>query len=204
LRLSIELGSGAQKVIADLQSLGRDIGPAVSEGLGEGVKLAADNVVANHISGQDLKVHSGDLRRATKGWLASQFDGVVGVWAGEAVDKYKWLMGTKQKTIVPTAGHKFLAIPMPFAQTAKGVKADYLPPTGTSLKNFIPGSFILKTKMGGLFIALKTGKTDRSIKLLFMLKKSVVVTGSGALFAGTLEKVDAITQSISDKIDRKI
>jgi hypothetical protein len=203
MKFIIEMGPGTEKVIAELGAMGDKVIGAVSEGLAEGVKLAATKVIDEHITGQDLKTRSGDLRRAVDGWLEAPLDGVIGVRSGSAVEKYKWLLGTEQKTI--TAKKKFLAIPMPYAQTSSGVtKEKYLPPSGTSLKDFIPDSFIFKGKSGGLFIGVKTGKTDRSIKALFVLKKYVTVTGSGALLAGVLDSVDGITERINEKIEKKI
>jgi len=142
-----------------------------------------------------LQTRTGHMSEAVDGWMDAPLDGVIGVREGAAVDRYKWLLGTEQKTIVPKSS-KFLAIPIGEGLTSTGV-ARYASPRN------VEGAFILKSKTGGLFIAKKFGKTNRSIKPLFILKKSVVVTGSGALIAGVLDSVDGITKEISSEIDRR-
>lgn len=187
-----------------MRSLGKDITSASSEGLASAVKIGSGNVVANHLTGQDLKRRKGDLGRAVDGWLEAPLDGVIGVKENSAVDHYKYLLGTETITIVPKRS-KFLAIPLPAALTGAGViKGEYNAASGQSLKDLIQNSFLMTSKMGGLFIAKKFGKTDRSIKPLFILKKSVVVQGTGALAAGVLESVDDMTNEIGNAIDRRI
>ncbi|HAL45686.1 MAG: hypothetical protein A2Y12_06155 [Planctomycetes bacterium GWF2_42_9] len=191
-------------MISEGGSMGNAIANAVSQGLAVGSKLAAGNVIKNHLLGQDLKKRSGDLARAVDGWKESAFDAVVGVRENSAVDRYKYLLGDEKVTITPKRA-KFLAIPMPDALTEAGVlQGDYRAGSGQSLKDIIENSFLMKSKSGGLFIAKKFGKTDRSIKPLFILKKSVVVMGTGALAAGVLESADDITNEIANKIEKNV
>jgi len=196
MKIYLEMGSEFNRTIAELSASGTNIVLACSEGLAEGVKFAANKVVNEHLIGQDLQTRTGNLKRAVDGWLEAPLDGIVGVREKSAVDAYKWLLGTEQKTITPKNA-AFLCIPIGAGLTAAGV-ARYASPRQ------VPNGFFFKGKSGGLFFGIKTGKTDRSIKALFILKKSVTVTGSGALLAGVLDSVDNITQSISDKIGNKI
>lgn len=195
MKLSIELGPDAKKIISEVGAMGKSIAEAVSSGLSKGVKLASGKVVTEHLSGQDLATRTGNLKRAVDGWMEAAFDGVVGVRESAAVDKYKYLLGTEQVTITPKKG-KYLAIPIGAGLTASGV-ARYSSPRQ------VPDGFFFTSKMGGLFFGKKFGKTDKSIKALFTFKKSVVVTGSGALAAGVLDSVDDITKEIGSEIDRR-
>ncbi len=196
MKISLEMDSGSLRTIAEISAAGTNIVLAVSTGLAKGVKVAANKVISEHLTGQDLQTRSHNLKNAVDGWMEAPFDGVVGVREKSAVDKYKWILGTEQKTITPKNA-AFLCIPIGEGLTGAGV-AKYSSPRQ------VPDGFFFKGKSGGLFFGIKTGKTDRSIKPLFILKKSVVVTGSGALLAGVLDSVDDITQSINDEIDRKI
>ena len=192
MKLSIEMGSGFQKVVSDLGKAGGKVIDACSRGLAKGVKFAANKVISEHLTGQDLATRSGNLKRAVDGWMAGQLDGVVGVREQSAVDKYKWLLGTDQYTITPKKS-KFLAIPIADGLTSAGV-ARYSSPRE------VEGGFFFKGKSGGLFFGVQSGKTKRSkINVLFTFVKSVTVTGSGALAAGVLESADNITESISDE-----
>ncbi len=195
MKFFIEMGPETGKVIAELGAMGNNIAGAVSEGIAEGVKFASGKVVSEHLTGQDLQRRTSNLSRAVDGWMEAPLDGVIGVREGSAVDAYKWLLGTEQKTI--TAKKSFLAIPFGAGLTAAGV-ARYPSPRD------VPDGFFFKGKSGGLFFGIKTGKTDRSIKALFILKRYVTVIGSGALLAGVLDSVDGITERINEKIDRKI
>lgn len=196
MKISLEMDSASLKTIAELSAAGTNIALACSAGIAKGVKLAAGRVINEHLTGQDLQTRSGSLKRAVDGWMEQPLDGVVGVRDKSAVDIYKWILGTEQKTITPKNA-SFLCIPIGAGLTAAGV-ARFSSPRD------VPGGFFFKGKSGGLFFGKKFGKTDRSIKPLFILKKSVVVTGSGALLAGVLDSVDDIAQSITDEIDRKI
>jgi len=102
MRLSIELGSGARQTIAELSAAGTNIALACAEGLYEGGKLAARNVITNHLKGQDLRTRTGNLARAVDAWMASQvrgnYDCVIGVRDKSAVDKYKYLLGDEVVT----------------------------------------------------------------------------------------------------------
>lgn len=195
MKIIIELGSGFNKVVADLKGAGAKLKRACYYGLSKAVTFAAGKVISEHISGQDLDTRTGNLKRAVSGWMAGELDGVVGVQANSAVDKYKWLLGTEQKTITPQNG-KFLAIPIAEGLTPSGV------PRYTSPRQVTDG-FFFKGKSGGLFFGERSGKTERSkINTLFTLVKSVTITGSGALPAGVLESADTMTNILSDEIDQ--
>lgn len=196
MKISLEMDSGSLRTIAEISAAGTNIVLACSSGLAKGVKGAANKVISEHMEGQDLATRSGNLKRAVDGWMEQPLDGVVGVRPNSAVDAYKWILGTESKTITPKQA-SFLCIPIGEGLTAAGV-AKYASPRN------VPNGFFFKGRGGGLFFGIKTGKTDRSIKALFILKKSVFVGGSGALLAGVLDSVDDITKSITDEIDKKI
>lgn len=196
MKIQIELGSGFNKVVSDLKAAGGKIKDACSRGLGKGGKFAATNVITNHLNGQDLRTRTKNLKNAVDSWMEGQLDCVVGVRENSAVDAYKWLLGTEQKTITPKSG-KFLAIPIAEGLTPSGV-ARYGSPREVN------DGFFFKGKSGGLFFGAQSGKTKRSkINVLFTFVKSVTITGSSALAAGVLESADNIAESISDEIGRE-
>jgi hypothetical protein len=197
MKLSIETGANFQKTLTEMGSMGRDIAQAVSEGLAEAATFGANKVITDHISGQDLQRRSSNMARAIQGWKESAFDAVIGVREHSAVEAYKYLLGDEQKTIVPKNA-KFLAIPIGDRAFTKSGVARYSSPRQ------VDGAFLFKSKAGNLIIAKKFGKTNRSIHPLFVLKKSVVVTGTGALAAGVLDSVDGMTKCITDKLDQKV
>lgn len=196
--IELKLGHDFQQTVNSLSRMGGDVLQAASTELGKGVELAASNVQANYLSGQALKVRSGLLRDNIKGWLASPFDGVVGVREKAAVDKYAWLLTDEQKTIRPTGGRQCLTIPIGEALTMAGTpKYESAKDAEEELgvKLFRPrGTNVLGYKIG------KKGK----FRPLFALVKSVLVQGSGALYDGTNECVDKITENIQAKIDERI
>jgi len=112
-----------------------------------------------------------------------------------AVDRYKWILVTEQKTIRPKRA-KFLAIPIAEGLTAAGV-ARFASPRD------VPDGFFFTGKSGELFFGRKRGKRGK-VRTLFVLKKAVTITGSGALLAGVFESADDITESIANEIDRRI
>jgi hypothetical protein len=200
MMISLELGPEFQATLASMTGMGDRVAAATSRGLGRAVKFAADHVGENFITGQLLKARSGNLRRAVQGWKESDFEGVVGVKPGSAVESYKWLLGSETKTITPTHG-RFLAIPIGDAKTGVGVlKSKY----SGGLRN-IAGGFFFKSKAGNLLFAVRYGKTSRSaIHPLFVLKESVTVKGSDALAKGVIDAKDGMTQRIEDNIAKAI
>jgi len=190
----LEMGPGYEKAVADLGAMGRSFVEAVAAGLQKGGKIAAGNVVENHLTGQDLKRRSGSLARAVDSWPVTDTDVVVGVRAGAAVDRYKWLLGDEQKTIVPKKS-KFLAIPIGEGLTAAGV------PRYSSPRQVQDGFFV-NTK-GRLLFGYKRGKRGK-FRPLFVLVKSVFVQGTGALYDGVMESIDDIGYCIEAEIDKRI
>lgn len=195
MKLSIEMGSGFNRTITELGSMGTAVLEACSAGIAKGVKLAATKVVSEHLTGQDLASRTGNLKRAVDGWMAAPLDGVVGVRENSAVDKYKWLLGTEQITIKPRKS-KFLAIPIGEGLTSAGV-AKYASPRQ------VPEGFFFKGKSGGLFFGIKRGKRGK-VRALFVFKKQVTITGSGALLAGVLDSADNIAKTMTAEISRRI
>jgi hypothetical protein len=194
MQIVIDMGPKYKETLRALSSMGDRIDSAVSEGLAAGVKLASARVAKEHMSGQDLASRTGNLRRAIDGWMEGNLDGVVGIREKSAVEKYKWILGSEQKTIRPTSG-KFLAIPIADGLTPAGV-ARFKSPRD------VPDGFFFKGKSGGLFFGKRRGKTDKSkLMVFFIFKKKVTITGSGALAAGVLESVDEMTEAIGKKLE---
>lgn len=175
--------------------MGFSVLEAADKGLDTGVKLAASTVVTQYLTGQALKRRGGDLARAVQGWLAGPLHGVVGVQEASAVDRYKWLLGDEQMTILPKKG-KFLTIPIGEALTGTGrLKAEY----SGGLRS-IEGGFFLRSK-GNLLFGYKRGKKGK-FRALFVLVKSVFVQGSGALYDGVIDSLDDITGEMQSEIDK--
>lgn len=193
MMIQIEMGPGFDGVVADLGGMGQRVLDAASEGLGVGVKDTADHISASYLTGQALKSRTGMLRKALDGWMESKFDGVVGVREGSGVDQYKWLLGDEQKTITPKRS-KFLAIPIGEALTPSGVVRDkYRSP------RLVEDGFFIKSKSGRLLFGYKRGKRGK-FRPLFVMVKSVLVQGSGALYDGVMDKVDDIGAAMKDRI----
>ncbi len=194
--VTLEMGSGYRRAVAELGSMGIALIEAVNSGLEKGVKLAASNVVENYLTGQALKRRSGALARAVDGWLASPGDGVVGVRPGSAVDDYAWLLTDEQKTITPKKG-RYLTIPIGENLTGSGVARFSSP-------RQVPDGFFIKSKRGQLLFGYRKGKTSRAkFRPLFVLVKSVFIQGSGALYDGVTESLDDISREIETEIDRR-
>jgi len=193
MMLQIEMGPNFQRVVAELSSMGRNVLDACSEGLKKGVKVAAGNVAKGYLTGQSLKRRTGRLAAAVDGWMVGDLEGVVGVRPSSAVEKYKWLLGDEDKTIVPKKS-KFLAIPIGEGLTGAGV-ARYASPRE------VTDGFFVKTK-GRLLFGVKRGKRGK-FRPLFVLVKSVFVQGSGALYDGVEDSLDDISKLMESEIEKK-
>lgn len=194
MMIQLEMGPGFQQAAAELGSMGRHLLEATTEGLKKGVKLAAGKVASDYLSGQSLKARTGALRRAVDGWMAGDFEGVVGVPDSSTVSKYAWLLGDEEKTIVPKNA-KFLTIPIGENLTGAGVARFSSP-------RQVPDGFFVKTK-GKLLFGYKRGKRGK-FRPLFVLVKSVFVQGSGALYDGVMDSLDDMSGVIEDEIAKKV
>jgi len=114
------MGSDFPAVAASLGTMGRSVLEAADRGLAKGAKLAAGVVVSEYLTGQALKRRRGDLARSIDGWREGPLAAVVGVREASAVERYKWLLGDEQKTILPKRAQA-LTIPIGEALTAAGV-----------------------------------------------------------------------------------
>ncbi len=191
--ISLEMGPGFAGVVRDLGTMGRAVVEAAGVGLGKGATDAAQKLKRDYLSGQALKNRSGDLRRAVDGWREGPLEAVVGVRPASAVDRYKWLLGDEQKTIVPKRS-KFLAIPIGEGLTSTG-RAKYSSPRD------VEGGFFVKTG-GRLLFGYKRGKKKGKFRPLFVLVKSVLVQGSGALWDAVDDSLDDITGEMQTEIDK--
>ncbi len=195
--IQIEKGAGFDLVVADLGAMGQRVLDAASESLAVSVELTAAHIVNNYLTGQALKSRTGFLRKAVAGWMESKLDGVVGVRESSGVDQYKWLLGDEQKTITPKRS-KFLAIPIGEALTPSGVVRDkYRSP------RLVEDGFFIKSKTGRLLFGYKRGKRGK-FRPLFVMVKSVLVQGSGALYDGVMDKVDDISRAMEDAIGKAV
>ena len=190
----IELSMGPEfpATIASLGSMARSVLEAADRGLLTGAKMAADKVVSEYLTGQALKRRSGDLARAVQGWREAPLEAVVGVRPASGVDRYSWLLGDEEKTIVPTKS-QFLAIPIGEGLTPTG-RPKYDSPRQ------VEGGFFVRTG-GRLLFGIKRGKKGK-FRPLFTMVKSVFVQGSGALWDGVNDSLDDITGSMQTEIDK--
>jgi len=192
--IQLELGRNFETTIRELGGAGRAVLAGASAGLRTGVKLAAGNVVKNYLTGQSLKRRTGRLARAVDGWMAGDFEGVVGVRPNSSVAKYAWLLGDESKTITPKRA-KFLTIPIGENLTGAGVARFSSP-------RQVPKGFFIRSKTGNLLFGYKRGKKGK-FRALFVLKKSVFVQGSGALYDGVNNSLDNITGEMETEIARR-
>jgi len=191
MQIQLELGPEFQKTLAELGGLGDAVSRAASVGLSKVVSYSATYVVTNYLTGQAIKARSHAMQRAVQGWMAGDFEGIVGVKPNSGVDKYAWLLGEESKTIVPRKG-KFLAIPIGENLTNQGAKF-------TSPRQ-IPNGFFVRVG-GRLLFGYKNGKKGK-FRAMFTLVKSVFVQGTGALADGTLEWIDAHPNTIKDEVEK--
>lgn len=198
--ITLELGSNFQRTIQSLTAAGRNLAAATSRGLGKAVIYAAGHVSQSYLTGGGdgrLNTRTGNLRKAVQGWKESDFEGVVGVRDGSAVDAYKYLLGGETKEITPKKG-RLLAIPQADALTAAGVlKSEY-----TGGLRSIEGGFV-KEIGGRLFFVIQPTERSR-FRILFRLVPRVTVSGTDALAKGTLEAVDEMTTILGNEIAKEL
>jgi len=197
MQLQIEMGPEFPKVVADLGLMGRAVLAACSHGLKDGVKLAANNVISNYLTGQALKRGSGLLAKSVQGWMEGNFEGVVGVKPNSPVSKYAWLLSDEEKTITAKGGA--LTIPIGEALTPAGVARF------ASVKEAESHFGKIFRPRGTNVLGYIRGKSKRSkFRALFVLVKSVFVQGSGALYDGVEESLDDITGRMQSEIDKAV
>jgi len=199
MMIEIELGPDFAAAVADLSSTGRRLIHAADKGLALGSKYVSSIIAATYLRGQALKMRSGNLANALDGWRTAPLEAMIGVREGSAVEKYKWLLGDEQMTITPKF-KRALTIPIGEALTAAGVsKYESVKQAEMELGTKIfrlPGTNVLGYKRG------KTGKGK--FRALFVLAKSVLVQGTGALYDGVEENVDKISDKIQTEIEKVV
>lgn len=199
MQLFFDMGPEFKKVVSDVRGQGQRIRQGASRGLAASVQIAADHVGENYLSGQYLKVRTKNLKNAVQGWMAGDLDGVVGVAEDAAVNDYAYLLGDEVVTIRPKTA-RFLAIPIGEALTPSGVlKGEY----AGGLRN-IKGGFFFESK-GQLLFGIRKGKTERArVRPLFVLKRQVTVYGTGALYDGVDESLDAMARQMTQEINEEL
>lgn len=212
MQIEITTGQEYQRLLARLGNMASNLVASVDRGLEVGTISAASHIATSRLTGQDLNVRSGRLRRAVSGGLISTGTAFVGVQDNSPVKDYAWLLMGGTRTITPKKS-KYLAIPLSAALTPTG-QSRY--PGGP---RSIEGLFCIKSKAGNLILMRdKDGgksrgidkrykdkrKKARRLEALFVLKKSVTVTASNALPEGVIERVPNITAEIQNNLDQLI
>ncbi len=201
MMISIDIG-GLAEAQAFMERTGRNLRPAVTDGLRSMVDAGAEHIRQNLLTNQSLKVRTGHLRQYTQGWMESDLVGVIGVVENSTVEHYKWLLGdnpeNQPKTIRPKNA-KYLAIPLKEALTGSGVvKGEFDRPL-KEIRQY--DTAIFPSKAGQLLFWYRRGKTDRSKwRPLFALKRSVEVYDTGAIVDGVDEKLGDMTKILNDKL----
>lgn len=195
MMITLEMGPGFRRTVAQLGKDADVFIEAVSTGLGQGVKVTAGVISRDYLSGQSLKRRTGALAKAVDGWLDKPTEGVVGVRENSAVEKYKWLLGDEDMTITPKKA-KFLTIPIGENLTAAGA-------TRYDSPRQVPDGFFIRSKNDQLLFGRKNGKRGK-FRPLFVLVKSVFVQGSGALIDGVWDNQDTIAEEIEKSINKNM
>ncbi len=191
--LMIELGPELQKTADAMNHAGRQILPVIRDGLEQGAKETAERIAVQKLTGNYLKVRTGNLRRSVSGWMEGDLEAVVGIQDASAVREYAWLLGDNPEnqpmTIRPKKG-RYLTIPVGEALTPAGVlKGEY----SGGLRS-IDGGFFFSSKRGNLMFGIRKGKTTRSrVRPLFVLVRQVEVSDTGAIVDQVIEDLDSGT-----------
>jgi hypothetical protein len=201
VNVTLELGPEFQQTLASMNALGRNLGAATSRGLGKAVEFGADHVVKYQLMGQVLNPRTRLLSKAVGGWKEGDYQGVIGVREGSAVDHYKYLLGDGPDfQIKPKPGHRLLSIPMGDAMSGAGVLKDEY---SGGLRSIDDGFF--KLIGGRLFFVKQRGKTERSkLLILFRMVPYVTARPTGALANGTLIAADGMTDIVQTEIAKEL
>lgn len=191
MMIKLDIGDTLRQAIAATDKASVAIAEGVAAGMGEGAKIAASMVSTNYLTGQRLKRRTGNLSRSVEGWLEGKYQAVIGVRENAAVNHYKWILGSGNKTITPKKG-KYLAIPIGENLTGAGV-ARFSSPRQR------PDGFFVRAG-GQLLFGYKVGKKGK-FRALFAMVTSVTIEGSNALYDGTLANLSAFTDAINRNID---
>jgi hypothetical protein len=199
MKIEIKTGPNYNRMVKKLGSMAIAIRGAVDAGLETGAIDAASHVATSKLTGQDLKVRSGQLRREIKGGLEQSGTAFVGIESPSSVDNYSWqIMGGPAKTITAKRA-KFLAIPLSAALTPAG--RPRFPEGPRSVEDL----FFIKSKSGqGLLVRQKPNRKRENLEALFILKRSVTITPTDALPEGVTEKIPDITEAIQKQLDKMV
>lgn len=206
MQIELKMGDGYKAMLVRLGSMAANLKRSVDTGLKLGAIETASHIAQTKLTGQDLHVRSGRLRRAITGGLVESGTAFVGIDSPTPVDDYSWLLMGETKTITPKKG-KRLAIPLSAALTPTGQ------PRYPEGPRSIAGLFFLKTKSGTELLMLdkdkgkgQKGKRKGKRRLipLFVLKESVTITASSALPDGVQERIGNITERLQIELDKLI
>ncbi|HOT73739.1 MAG TPA: hypothetical protein PLX18_11360 [Anaerohalosphaeraceae bacterium] len=198
MRILIELGPEFRAAVSGTERSAKYLASAASAGLRRAAEETASYIADQYLSGRALNRRTGNLARSLAGWMIADLEAVIGVRPFSGVDAYAWLLTDEVKTIRPRTA-RLLAVPIGENLTAAGV------PRFRSPRD-VPNGFFYRSASGALLFGYRLGKTERArIRPLFALVPEVTVFGSGALYDGVLDRVDAITdtvyRSIADQLE---
>lgn len=137
------------------------IKPVIKDTASRWAERTVNNIKIS-ISGTKLKVRTGRLRNSIK-YKISQSDNKTKIEIGSWNVSYAKIHDDKKSTSITTKSKRWLTVPV--NPSVKGRARQY------------SNTFVVLTKKGTLLLAQKTGKSK--IKPLFILKKFVVIKGTG-------------------------
>ncbi|HOQ06045.1 MAG TPA: hypothetical protein PKY88_12625 [Anaerohalosphaeraceae bacterium] len=197
MRVLLELGPEFRAAVSGTHRSAQHLARAASGGLRRAAQETASYIADHYLTGRVLRRRTGNLARALAGWMLSDLEAAVGVRPFSGVDAYAWLLTDEVKTIRPRTA-RLLAVPIGENLTAAGVPRFRSP-------REVPNGFFFRSAAGNLLFGYRLGKTERArIRPLFALVPEVTVFGSGALYDGVLDRVDAITDTVYRSIAEQL
>jgi hypothetical protein len=202
MQITMQMGPEFQATVQRLGKMGAALIAAADKGMQAGGKITAGRISRDYLSGQALKRRTGLLAKTVDTWPGeNMLETVVCVPANSPVCKYAWLLSDETKTITPKRG-KSLAIPAGEGLTPAGV-ARWSGPREASAQLGSDRTFFIR-KNGQLLFGYKRGNIGGKgkFRLLFVLTRSVMIQGTGALADGVLENLDTISAEMEHEIGR--
>ncbi len=201
VKIELNLTDRAVQTIAKHKAFGQRIASVISDKLQEAINDAQRYIQQEELTGQLLNVRTGSLRRSIKAERVQQIgniiSGRVGVIEGTA-SKYAHIQEVGGQ--IRSVKGRYLAIPLPSAKTPRGViKGKYNVPL-RSLK-----LAIFRSKAGNLILAeRKKLKTKTKIIPLFVLKRSVTITGKQYMQKAANRLKDRLLENLRLEFEKSI
>lgn len=212
--VTMRLGSGAQEMIRRHKTLGRRLAQAMRDELRDSLYKTQRHIQENLLSGQEVDVRTGALRRSWQTSVSrslSQISGQVGI-SSDTVKVYAQKLNFGG-WIRPTSA-KYLAIPLDKAKTARGVLRGKYNIGGTddqgnrrSLRSL--NLMVYRSKAGNLLLVepkkLKRRRKGQSwFTPLFVLKKQVYIRPRGFVESGREWLRARLTNWLQQRMDREL